>query len=76
MPRYLIADGEIDFPVPNGNTLVAKMRRMYDGRTPVTTKALATLYGVSDDAILAVLRRAELVGMVRKEQKGWIPLQT
>jgi hypothetical protein len=76
MPKYLVADAEMDFPVPNGNALVAKLRRMYDGRTPVTTKALATFYGVSDNAILAVLRRCELVGMVRKEQKGWIPLQT
>ncbi len=77
MPNYLIADAEMDFPIPNGNALTAQLRRMYDGRTPVTTKALAQIYGVSDGAILAVLRRCELTGMVREvKSQGWIPLQT
>ena len=77
MPRYLIADAELDFPVPNAATLVARLRRTYDGRTPVTTKALAQIYGASDGAILAVLRRCELTGMVREvKTQGWIPLQT
>jgi hypothetical protein len=77
MPKHLTTDADLDFPVPNAARLTARLREMYDGRTPVATQALAKYYGVSDNAIAAVLRRAELADMIRNvDVKGWIPLQT
>ena len=77
MPTYLTTDADLTFPVPDAARLVARLRQLYDGQTPVAAQSLAKLFGVSDNEILAVLRRAELAGMVRQVQKqGWLPLET
>lgn len=69
MPNYLIADAELNFPLPTAAQLAAQVRAMHDGQTPVTSQSLARFYGVSNDAIVAVLRRAELVGLITRARE-------
>jgi hypothetical protein len=77
MHSYLTTEADLNFPVPNAEGVVSHVRRLYDGRTPVSAQSLARLFGVSENAILPVLRRAEVTGMIRKvQQQGWIPLKT
>lgn len=77
MPKLLTCEADMNFPVPNVERVTAQVRAMYDGRKPVTALAVAQVYGLSEGAIAAVLRRAERCGMVRNiECRGWIPLQT
>lgn len=54
MPKYLIADADLNFPLPTAAQLAAQVRAMYDGQTLVTSQSLARFYGVSNDAIVAV----------------------
>jgi hypothetical protein len=77
MARYLTCEADIDFPVPNIHQLTAQLRTMYDGQTPVTTRALAHAFGLVEGAIVPVLRRAEQCELVRNiDCHGWIPLQS
>ena len=77
MPKYLIAEADLNFPVPNAARLTEELQALYDGRKPVTTLAMASLFGVSEAAIAAVLHRAELTGLVQQVAgQGWIPLHT
>jgi predicted transcriptional regulator len=77
MSKYITCEADLNFPVPNAERVTAQLRAMYDGRKPVSARAIAQVFGLSEGAIAAVLRRAENCGMVRSiECRGWIPLQT
>jgi len=77
MPKYITCEADLNFPVPNAERVAAQVRAMFDGRHPVTARAVAQVFGLSEGAIAAVLRRAENCGMVRNiECRGWIPLET
>lgn len=53
----------------------AQLRAMYDGKLPVTARALAQAFGLLEGAIMPVLRRAEQAGMIQNFRcRGWIPL--
>ena len=64
MSKYITCEADLNFPVPNAERVVAQVRAMYVGR-PVTALAVAQVFGLSEGAIAAVLRRAENHGMVR-----------
>jgi hypothetical protein len=60
--------------LPNIHQLFGRLISLYDGCRPVTTKRLAEVFGVEPDAIIPVLYRAEMRGMIRNYQcLGWIP---
>lgn len=72
---YLTCEADLDFPMPNIHRLTAQLRAMYDGRSPVTARALAQAFGLLEGAIMPVLRRAEQAGMIQNFQcRGWIPV--
>ncbi len=73
MPRYLTAEADLDFPVPNAERLAAHLRVMQRRGATATTQAVANEFGVTAEAILAVLRRAERAGMVAfVSGQGWV----
>lgn|GEM_PF-2467946 len=77
MSKLLTCEADLDFPVPNAARVTAQVKAMYDEQKPVTARAVAQAFGLSEGAIAAVLRRAERCGMVKNiECRGWIPLQT
>jgi hypothetical protein len=77
MSNYLTCEADLNFPVPNAERLVAHLRTLFDGATPVTTKAIAISIGGDLPAVEAVLRRAEHAGLVRQVHgQGWVPLAT
>jgi Mn-dependent DtxR family transcriptional regulator len=77
VPRYLTAEADLDFPVPNAERVAAQLRVMQRRGATATTQAVANEFGVTAEAILAVLRRAERAGMVAfAPGQGWTSLQT
>ncbi len=77
MPRKLTCEGVVNFPVPDIDQVVAQLRAMYDGQTPVTARAIAHAFGLVEGAIVPVLRLAEQYKTVRKvDCRGWVPLET
>jgi predicted Rossmann fold nucleotide-binding protein DprA/Smf involved in DNA uptake len=61
--------------LPNVHQLSARLGSLYDGSRPVTTQQLAEVFGVEPNAIIPVLYRAELRGIIRSCQcRGWIPV--
>lgn len=75
MPYYLTCEADLNSPVPNAERLVAQLCMLFDGATPVTTKAIAIAIGGDLPAVEAVLRRAEHAGLVRQVyDQGWVPL--
>jgi hypothetical protein len=75
--EYITCDAPMDFPVPTIDMLVERIHQMYDGKTPVSTKALAASYKLAEGAIAANLRHAAEMRAVQEIQAvGWIPLKT
>ncbi len=75
MRRYLTCEADLNFPVPDAASVVARLRTLFDGETPVTTKAIAIAIGGDLHALEAVLQRAERAGLVRYvHAQGWLPL--
>lgn len=56
MPRKLTCEAVVNFPVPDIDQVVVQIRAMYDGQTPVTTRAIAHAFGLVEGAIAPVLR--------------------
>lgn len=77
MPRKLTCEAVVNFPVPDIDQVVVQIRAMYDGQTPVTTRAIAHAFGLVEGAMAPVLRLAEQYDKVRKVAgRGWLPLET
>ena len=75
MPYYLTADFCSDVPVPSAELALARVRRLFDGTTPVTTKTVARSIGCSALAVDNVLKRAAYSGQIREVRgRGWLPL--
>jgi len=75
MPISMTTEADLNFPVPNVERLVARLRTLFDGERPVTTKAIALAVGGDAPAIEAVLQRAERNGLVKQViGQGWVPL--
>jgi len=75
MPKYLTCESALDCSMPNIHRLTAQLRTMHDGHSPVTARALAQAFGLFEEAIMPVLRRAEQAGMIQNFQcRGWIPV--
>ena len=61
--------------LPNVHQLSARLGSLYDGCRPVTTQRLSKVFGVEPNAIIPVLHRAEMRGMIRNCQcRGWTPV--
>ena len=76
MPLYLTCEADLDFPVPNVTRVLARLRTLADGTTPVTTRSIALAVGADVLAIEGVLRRAHHSGLVRRVAgRGWVPLE-
>jgi hypothetical protein len=75
--NYITCDAPIDFPIPTIDMLVERLGQLYDGSKPVTAKALASSFGLSEGSIGPVLRHAREMNAIREIQAvGWIPLKT
>ena len=46
--------------------LTSRVRAMYNGRSPVTARDIALIYGESQSAIICALRRSERMHQVRR----------
>ena len=54
---------------------LTRVRHLFDGTTPVTTKTVARLIGCSALAVDNVLKRAAYSGRIREVRgRGWLPL--
>lgn len=74
---YITCDAPIDFPIPTIDMLVERLGQMYDGSKPVTAKALASSFGLSEGSIGPVLRHAREMNAIREIRAvGWIPIKT
>lgn len=61
--------------LPNVDQLFARLNALYDDCRPVPTEQLAEAFGVERNAIIPVLHRAEMRGMIRNCQcRGWTPV--
>ena len=70
---YITCEADLNFPVPNVERLVAQLRTLSDGKTPITTKDIAASVGGDVPAITDVLRRASHCGLVVQICGGWVP---
>lgn len=71
---YLTCEADLNFPHPNVDCVVAKLRLLANDNEPVTTKDIAIAVGCDALTVEAVLRRASHCGLVRRiHEKGWIP---
>ncbi len=75
MPSYLTADFCLDIPGPSAEMALAHARLLFDGTTPVTTKAIAQSIGCDALAVDNVLKRSAYSGRIREVRgQGWLPL--
>ncbi len=75
--EYITCDAPMDFPVPTIDMLVERISQMYDGQKPVSAKAIAASFKLSEGAIASNLRHAaEMKAIKEIKSFGWIPLQT
>lgn len=75
--KYFTCDADLNIPIPCAEHLAYKVRSMYDGRSPVTARNIAIIYGVSQSAIICALRRSERIQLVRRvSERAWVPIIT
>ena len=46
MFKYFTCDADLNIPIPCAEYLAFKVRAMYNGRSPVTSRDIAMFYGV------------------------------
>ena len=76
MSFYFTCDADLNIPIPCSVNLACKVRTMYNGRSPVTAKDIAMIYGVSQSAIISAMQRSERINLVRRvSERAWVPVE-
>ena len=77
MPRYFTCEAALSTPLPTYMSVLAVLKDMHDGKTPVRASELARRTRVHETTVIRVLRHAEYQGKVKQvETRGWIPIQS
>jgi hypothetical protein len=77
MSLYLTTEANLNFPGPCVERVVAQLRAMFDGKTPVLARDIALALGTERPMVDDALRRAAHCRLVVEvHDKGWIPLVT
>ena len=71
--RYIPAEFDATFPGPGVDCVLARLRTLSNGSTPVTARDIAASFGGDVPAIADALRRASNNGLVRQVRGGWVP---
>jgi len=74
MAKYLTCEADLNFPGPSVERVVAQLRAMYDGKTPVLARDIALALGAERSTVDGALRHAAHCRLVVEVYgKGWIP---
>jgi|JI10StandDraft_1071094.scaffolds.fasta_scaffold20755_3 hypothetical protein len=77
MRKYIQADAELNFPTPTTAMVAMQVDAMHRAGVVVTASVLAQHYKVSEPVIKYIMRRAEIIRMLRNDPKlGWLPIQS
>jgi hypothetical protein len=71
--RYITAEFDSNFPGPGVDCVLAQLRTLSNGSTPVSTRDIAASVGGDGGAVADALRRASNNGLVRQVRGGWVP---
>ena len=76
MSFYFTCDADLNIPIPCAVHLACKVRGMYNGKSPVTARDIAMIYGVSQSAIICAMHRSERINLVRRvSDRAWVPVE-
>jgi hypothetical protein len=64
-----------DLPSETHRIAAARVRAIFDGRTPVKTLRIARAMCRSEEQALVDLRRAERAGLIVRCGEAWVPVQ-